>query len=257
MTHRAWIGCSGWNYRDWRGTFYPEGLPPRRWLAHYATQFDIVEVNTTFYRLPTRETVAGWVEQTPEQFRFAVKGSRYLTHMKRLRDMGPGLERFLERLEPLIDAGRLGPLLWQLPPNFARDDERLADALDRLPPGRHAFEFRHPSWFTREVCELLAAHGAAFVQAHDARVELPQPPHPTPWRFVRLHYGAQGRDGNYGPAELATWARRIGQWRRHGDVYVFLNNDWQAFAPRNAARLRDALVHDAPTAGRLEPASLG
>jgi uncharacterized protein YecE (DUF72 family) len=143
------IGCSGWNYRDWRGTFYPEALPARRWLEHYATVFDTVEVNTTFYRLPARDAVAHWVQQTPDRFEFTVKASRYLTHMKRLRDMGDGIARFYERIEPLVDAGRLGPVLWQLPPRFPRDDDRLARALERLPPGRHAFEFRDPSWFAR------------------------------------------------------------------------------------------------------------
>ncbi len=237
MTSRAWIGCSGWNYRDWRGRFYPEGLPARRWLAHYATVFDTVEVNTTFYRLPQRDAVKAWVDQTPERFRFAVKASRYLTHMKRLRDAGEGIERFFERVEPLRDAGRLGPVLWQLPARFTRDDDVLADALRRLPPGRHAFEFRHSSWFTRPVCALLDAHGAAFVVAHDARRELPEPPVPTRWRFVRLHYGARGRNGNYSDAELDTWARRIAQWRRRGEVYVYLNNDWCGYAPANARRL--------------------
>jgi uncharacterized protein YecE (DUF72 family) len=235
------IGCSGWNYRDWRGAFYPDGLPARRWLEHYATVFDTVEVNTTFYRLPNRDAVARWVQQTPDAFEFTVKASRYLTHMKRLRDMGQGVQRFYERIEPLVEAGRLGPVLWQLPERFHRDDDVLAGALTALPPGRHAFEFRHPSWFHREVCELLDAHDAAFVVAHDARRRLPEPPRPTAWRFLRMHYGARGRDGNYSERELEGWARTIDGWRREGDVHVYFNNDWQAFAPRNALTLRDLL----------------
>jgi uncharacterized protein YecE (DUF72 family) len=238
---RAWIGCSGWNYRDWRGPFYPDGLPARRWLEHYAASFDTVEVNATFYRLPSRDGVAHWVQQTPDSFLFTIKASRYLTHMKRLRDMGQGVERFYERIEPLVDAGRLGPVLWQLPERFGRDDDLLANALQKLPAGRHAFEFRNASWFAEPVCELLDEHDAAFVVADDARRELPEPPRPTRWRFVRLHYGARGRDGNYSKAELDSWVRRIAQWRRRGDVHVYLNNDWQAFAPRNAAYLRDRL----------------
>ena len=149
------IGCSGWNYSHWREVVYPKGLPPRRWLEHYATLFDTVEVNNTFYRLPTRSAVAGWVEQSPPGFLFTVKASRYLTHMKRLTDLGRGLERFYERIEPLVDSPKMGPVLWQLPGNFHRNDERLASALAQLPPGRHCFEFRHESWFVPEIYAML------------------------------------------------------------------------------------------------------
>src|SRR4051795_4093688 len=117
---RVRIGCSGWNYRDWRGAFYPDGLPQRHWLEHYAEHFDTVEVNATFYRLPKRDSVERWVQQTPQEFMFVVKASRYLTHIKRLQDRGPGVDRFYERIEPLIASKRLGPVLWQLPPNFRR-----------------------------------------------------------------------------------------------------------------------------------------
>ena len=117
------IGCSGWNYKHWRELFYPKGLPPKRWLDRYAEVFDTVAINNTFYRLPTRAAVAGWVEQSPPGFLFAVKVSRYLTHIKRLSDLS-GLALFLERIEPLLRSPKMGPLLWQLPPNFKRDDER-------------------------------------------------------------------------------------------------------------------------------------
>ena len=121
------IGLSGWNYAHWRnGVLYPPRLPAARWLEFYAERFDTVEVNSTFYRLPRADAVARWVEQTPDGFLFSVKASRYLTHIKRLRDLGPGLERFLERIEPLLDSPKLGPLLWQLPPTFRCDHERLA-----------------------------------------------------------------------------------------------------------------------------------
>src|SRR5687768_8555931 len=125
----AWIGCSGWNYPHWRERVYPKGLPQRRWLEHYATLFDTVEVNNTFYRLPTHSSVAGWVEHTPAEFVFTVKASRYLTHIKRLTDLERGVERFYECIEPLVESGKLGPVLWQLPGNFQRNDERLASAL--------------------------------------------------------------------------------------------------------------------------------
>ena len=133
------IGCSGWMYDDWRGRLYPERVPKRRWLEVYASVFDTVEVNSTFYRLARRDAVAGWVAQTPGGFLFAVKASRYLTHVKRLLDIRDGIGRFYEPLEPMREAGRLGPVLWQLPENFHRDDQRLAGWLElltrSLPPG--------------------------------------------------------------------------------------------------------------------------
>ena len=186
------IGCSGWNYDDWRGRLYPPGVPKRRWLEVYAEHFDTVEVNTTFYRLPKREAVAAWAQQTPADFVFAVKASRYLTHIKRLTDVGEGVRRFYERIDPLIEAGKLGPVLWQLPANFHRDDERLAGWLAALPEGRHTIEFRHPWWFAAEVMAALRAAGVALTIG-----DHPERPFQTyeataDWRFVRLHYGAPG-----------------------------------------------------------------
>jgi uncharacterized protein YecE (DUF72 family) len=237
------VGCSGWNYDSWRGRLYPEGEPKRRWLELYAEHFDTVEVNTTFYRLPKREAVAHWVEQTPGSFQFAVKASRYLTHIKRLTDLDDGIARFFERIEPLTEAGRLGPVLWQLPANFHRDDERLQGWLEALGgwPGRHTIEFRHGSWFAQPVYDALRAHDVALtVGDHPERpfqIHLAT----AGWRFVRFHYGARGRRGNYSQTELATWARRIAQWRRDGDVYAYFNNDWEGFAPANARDLRERL----------------
>ena len=157
------IGCSGWVYPHWREVFYPKGVPQRAWLAYYAEHFDTVEVNNTFYRLPKPAAVQGWAEHSPPGFTFAVKVSRYLTHIKRLTMIEAGMKRFYEPLEPLTSSEKLGPLLWQFPPNFHRDTERLSSALAELPPGRHAFEFRHGSWFTNEVYDLLRAHGVALV----------------------------------------------------------------------------------------------
>jgi len=169
------IGCSGWSYDSWRRGIY-DGVPASRWLERYAEVFDTVEVNNTFYRLVKRETVEGWVERTPPGFLFAVKGSRYLTHMRRLRDIEQGVARFWEPLEPLRESGKLGPVLWQLPANFHRDDKVLDAALELLPPARHCFEFRHPSWFVPPVREILERHGASPVIGHDGRRELPEPP---------------------------------------------------------------------------------
>jgi len=245
----ARIGCSGWNYADWRGRLYPQGEPQRRWLELYARHFDTVEVNTTFYRLPRRDAVAGWVTQTPDGFIFAVKASRYLTHIRRLNDLGDGIARFYERIEPLVEAGRLGPVLWQLPANFHRDDARLHDWLAALPAGRHTIEFRHASWFAAPVMRALREHGVALaIGDHPGR---PFQTHAATagWRFVRLHYGARGRDGNYSAAEIATWARRIAQWRRRQTVYAYFNNDWRGFAPANAALLARRLRVSRPEPG--------
>ncbi|HTX09448.1 MAG TPA: DUF72 domain-containing protein [Solirubrobacteraceae bacterium] len=231
------IGCSGWMYDDWRGRLYPENAAKRRWLELYAEHFDTVEVNSTFYRLARRDAVAGWVEQTGAGFLFAVKASRYLTHIKRLIDIRDGIARFYEPLEPMVEAGRLGPVLWQLPENFHRDDDRLAGWLEVLPPGLHTIEFRHESWFVPEVMAALRAHGVALTigdhperpfQLHEATAE---------WRFVRFHYGARGRAGNYSASEIETWVHRIAQWRRRESVYAYFNNDWQGFAPANATLL--------------------
>ena len=235
------IGCSGWQYQSWRESFYPQGLGQPRWLRRYAEVFDTVEVNSTFYRLASRDAVARWVEETPDNFVFALKASRYLTHIKRLRDIGQGVERYYERIEPLVGTPKLGPIVWQLPPDFQRDDERLAGALAAVPPGRHCVEFRHESWFTADVYALLKEHGAAL--AIGDRPERPWQAHEltTDWTLVRFHYGRRGRRGNYSETELDTWAKRIAAWRSRAEAFVYFNNDWEEFAIRNALSLRGRL----------------
>jgi uncharacterized protein YecE (DUF72 family) len=236
------VGCSGWNYRDWRERVYPKGLPQRAWLEYYAGLFDTVEVNNTFYRLPNVSAVEGWAEQTPPEFVFTVKSSRYLTHIKRLTDMKTGVQRFYERIEPLIAAGKLGPVLWQLPPTFRRDDERLASALAELPAGRHCFEFRHESWFVPEIYALLRRHGVALVIGDDPRRPYEQPLELTAgWTFVRFHFGTRGRDGNYSDRELEEWAKRIRAWARKTEVFAYFNNDWNGYAVRNGLKLKRLL----------------
>jgi uncharacterized protein YecE (DUF72 family) len=240
VTREVRIGTSGWNYASWRETFYPPDLPARRWLEHYATVFDTVEINATFYRLAKPSAVANWVAQTPPGFVFAAKSSRFLTHMKRLTDMDQGVGRFYDSIAPLADSPKLGPVLWQLPDNFRRDDERLAFALEHLPPGRHAFELRHPSWFADPVYELLREHGAAFV-IHDSKRRDPTPEVLTAdWTYLRFHHGRRGRRGNYSETELREWAARIGSLKT--DVYAYFNNDWETFAPPNALRLRSLVT---------------
>jgi uncharacterized protein YecE (DUF72 family) len=235
------IGCSGWNYRDWRGVIYPEKLPTKRWLERYAELFDTVEVNNTFYRLPSQSAVQGWVDQTPRGFRFSLKASRYLTHVKRLRDMRQGVRRYFAAVKPLADSPKMGPILWQFPANFRRDDERLAAALEQLPRGRHCFEFRHESWFCPEVYDLLRRHRAALVIGDDPERPFQTHQITSTWTYVRFHRGNRGRRGNYSDRELDKWRRRIASWRKDVEVYAYFNNDWEGFAPQNARWLAERL----------------
>ena len=237
MTGELRIGCSGWNYRHWRGVLYPEGLSAPHWLARYAEVFDTVEVNATFYRLPTEHVTGVWAAQVPAGFRFAVKGSRYLTHVRRLRDPAVPLARLTEALAPLRESGRLGPLLWQLPEDFHRDDRRLQGLLAVLPTGRHALEFRHPSWFDDAVLGMLAEHGVALVWGDHPERPFQRLERTTDFTYVRLHCGARGHRGNYGERELRAWAARLTAARGTGDVYAYCNNDQEGFAVHNAQRL--------------------
>ena len=235
------IGCSGWQYDAWRGRIYPQGLAQRKWLARYAEEFGTVEVNSTFYRLASEKAVRNWVEQTPADFCFAVKASRYLTHIKRLRPIKQGIRRFYAPLKPLVRSGKLGPVLWQLPETFQRDDDRLAGALEALPEGRHCFEFRHESWFAKPVFELLRDHGAALVVGDHPERPFQSHEMTADWTFIRFHYGHRGRNGNYSESELDDWAKRIRRWSRQRDVYAYFNNDWEGYALENARYLERRL----------------
>jgi uncharacterized protein YecE (DUF72 family) len=238
------IGCSGWNYASWKDEFY-EGKPARLWLEHYARHFDTVEVNNTFYRLPNTAAVANWERTAPPGFTFALKVSRYVTHIKRLTDLGQGLDRFYERIEPLLRSSKLGPLLWQLPPNFQRDDERLRNALATMARDgrRHCIEFRHPTWFVDETYDALREHGVALVIGDRPEVKSFQSQvFTTDWTFVRFHYGSRGRRGNYSEAELQDWAATFREWREQVEVFMYFNNDWEAFAVRNALRMQELLA---------------
>jgi len=238
---RIRIGCSGWVYRDWRGVLYPPRLPQARWLERYAEVFDTVEVNSTFYRLARPEVVERWIAATPPGFLFTVKASQYLTHFSRLRDLDRGVDRFYAGIAPLVGSPKLGPVLWQLPGRQERDDGMLKGALAALPSGRHVFEFRHPSWFVPEVLDLLRAQGVGLVVGDHP--ERPWQPLTVtgPVSFVRLHFGARGRRGNYSDAELGEWAGRIARLAEEADVLVYLNNDWEGFAVRNARCLQRLL----------------
>jgi uncharacterized protein YecE (DUF72 family) len=240
------IGCSGWNYAHWRnGVFYPPRLASVDWLRFYAERFDTVEVNTTFYRLPRTSSVARWVEESPDGFTFSVKVSRYVTHVKRLLDVPQHLPLLYERIAPLLRSPKLGPLLWQLPPTFKLDLDRLAGALEHLHDGqRHAFEFRHPSWFCEEVYTHLREHRVALVVGDRPEVNAFQAHELTAdFTFVRFHSGTRGRNGNYSRRELDEWADRLERWSQEAEVFAYFNNDWEGYAIENARYLKACLGH--------------
>lgn len=232
----VFVGTSGWQYRDWRGSFYPEKLPQRLWLEHYVERFATVEVNNTFYRLPPPETFAAWAKRMPPDFVMVLKLSRYLTHIKQLRDPGEPVERFLRHAAPL--GARTGPLLLQLPPTLQADLPRLTDTLDRFPTGvRVAVEPRHDTWFTDATAAALRERNAAFCLADRGSKVLGPLWRTADWGYVRFHEGRASPRPCYGEAALATWAERLASmWAADEDVYCFFNND------PNACAVRDAVV---------------
>jgi uncharacterized protein YecE (DUF72 family) len=237
---RIWIGTSGYVYRHWRnGVFYPPGLPIREELPYYATRLPTVELNNPFYRLPTAEMFSRWLEITPDDFQFAVKASRYITHVKRLRNVSNEVTLFMERAEHL--GTKLGPVLFQLPPNQQLDLPRLAEFLPLLSAEqRWVLEFRHPSWHTQEVYRLLADHNVALCIPVGGGLQ-PDRITTAAFTYLRLHRGQEPR-GGFTADELKTWAARVQAVSRAGkDVYVYFNNDWEGFAIRDATALQELL----------------
>ena len=244
---RAWIGCSGWQYSHWRGNFYPSDVPQRRWFEHYASIFDTVEINNSFYRLPEAETFAAWAARAPLRFLFSVKASRFLTHMKKLKDPEEPVERFFARARAL--RRRLGPVLYQLPPGWKADVPRLEAFLSVLPRGvRHVLEFRDASWYSDEVYAALEQHRVALC-LHDMPHSATGRLRIGPFVYVRFH-GASGRyDGSYPPDRLEPWAEWLAQQIAAGtNVYAYFNNDLGGHAPRDARTLRALLQARAPSA---------
>jgi uncharacterized protein YecE (DUF72 family) len=226
------VGTSGWVYRDWRGAFYPDGLPQRLWLEYYATQFDTVEVNNAFYRLPSYDDFAKWRERLPDRFVVAVKASRFLTHVKRLADPAEPVDRLMKAAAGLGDL--LGPVLLQLPPTLQSAPDRLDACLAEFPRGtRVAVEPRHKSWWTDDVRRVLEKRGAALAWADRKSRPLTPLWQTTDWTYLRLHEGAASPWPSYGRTALKTWADRITE-----DSYVYFNNDQNAAAPRNAKTFR-------------------
>jgi uncharacterized protein YecE (DUF72 family) len=237
---RIWIGTSGYVYRHWRkGVFYPSGLKLREELAYYAARFPTVELNNPFYRLPTPEMFVRWREVTPEGFRFAVKASRFITHIKRLKDVGDGVALFMERAKLL--GPKLGPVLFQLPPNQQSDPPRLQDFLELLGrDGQWVMEFRHPSWHTADVYRMLTEFRVALCipvggGLHPDRITT------APFTYIRMHRG-QEPAGGFTPRELQLWSGQVRALADAGkEVYLYFNNDWEGFAIRDAVTIERLL----------------
>jgi uncharacterized protein YecE (DUF72 family) len=249
------VGTSGWQYRDWRGVLYPPGLAERDWLAHYASRYGTVENNGTFYRLPAAETFAAWRAKTPGGFVMTVKASRYLTHVRRLRDPAEPVERLMRAAAGLGD--RLGPVLLQLPPTLRADPAALDACLREFArfPGaqvrgggaaggrvRVAVELRHESWWTPETQQVLAARGAALCWADRAGRPVTPLWRTADWGYLRFHEGAAQPWPRYGVQALRSWADRTGEaWPDGADVFAYFNNDQRAAALYDAAAFASIL----------------
>lgn len=235
MSARLLVGTSGWSYDHWKGVFYPEGTATKARLSYYASRFDTVEVNTTFYGLPKEETVTAWHDAVPEGFRFAVKGSRFITHMRKLGDTRVDVNTLLERLRPL--GAKLGPLLWQLPPFLQRDDRVLDEFLAEVPPTlRHAIEFRNESWLDEGVFDVLRKHNAAAVHVSGDMLRRDLTP-TADFVYIRFH-GTERYHGSYDAVQLKPWSAFLAEQLHQGrDCYAYFNNDAEGHAPADATRL--------------------
>ena len=242
MAGKLLVGTSGWNYYDWKGLFYPDTMKARDYLAHYAHEFRTTEVNYSFYHLPKPATYENWAAQVPQDFRFAVKASRVITHIRRLRDVADLWQTFLENASML--GNKLGPILLQFPPSFKRNDDLLDGFLTHSSKmkafrGIHlAMEFRHASWYDDKTYAALKRHGCALVIAQSERY--PQAPYvPTaPFLYLRLHGPGALFASSYSSDQLADWAARIREWLAEAEsIHVYFNNDFHGYAIENAKML--------------------
>jgi uncharacterized protein YecE (DUF72 family) len=243
---KAFIGTSGWLYKGWSARFYPKGMNAKDRLTHYATYFDTVEINTTFYHLPKVPAVRSWRTRTPDHFVFTTKASRYLTHIRRLNIERKNVDLYMNRIRPLRQ--KLGPILFQLPPRWNPNPDRLRKAISLLPKRkRYTFEFRDPRWFTPETLNLLRANHIAFCIYHLAGFLSPLEV-TSDFVYIRLH-GPKGKyAGKYSKTELKVWAKHISGWLRNNlDVFCYFDNDEKSFAVQNALELKKMLRHNAYT----------
>jgi uncharacterized protein YecE (DUF72 family) len=231
-----YIGTSGWHYDHWRGRFYPEGLPKAKWLEFYSRRFNTVELNNSFYRLPSEAAFASWYRSTPDDFTLAVKVSRFITHIKRLKDVEEPVANFMDRAKILKE--KLGPLLYQLPPNMHRDDGRLESFLSVLPPGlKHVLEFRHQSWLDEGVFQILRRHKVGFCVFDMPGLTCPLAA-TADFAYLRFHGSTGLYYSSYSDEELAGWAKGLGGLAPEvRAVYIYFNNDAEAYAVKNAVIL--------------------
>lgn len=238
MKGKVYIGTSGWSYKHWMGTFYPVGTRQKDRFAYYQKYFSTVELNSPFYHLPPRQTFEKWKDDVPADFTYAVKASRYITHMKKLHDTGESLELFLDNAAGLAD--KLGIILFQLPPGWKLDLERLEHFLQKLPKGnRYTFEFRNDTWYVPEVYTLLQHYNCAFciyeLAGHLSPIKVT-----ANYIYIRLHGPGDKYQGSYTDSVLQQWANRIKSWADEGkDVYVYFDNDQEGYAAFNAITLQD------------------
>ncbi|HWR37528.1 MAG TPA: DUF72 domain-containing protein [Clostridia bacterium] len=253
MMGEIWIGTSGWHYKHWLGNFYPEKMAGSKMLEFYMQHFDTVELNNSFYKLPKTDTFVCWRDATPSKFLFAVKASRFITHNKKLKDPQNALGNFLPRAEVL--GPKLGPILFQLPPRWKLNLERLEEFLSELPSyHRYSFEFREPSWNEQRVYELLQKSNAAYCIYELAGFHTPM--HITAdWAYVRLHGPGGKYQGSYEHAKLREWADRIVNWsRKMRAVFVYFDNDQAGYAAQNALELKRLVGQATVQRGREEAA---
>jgi uncharacterized protein YecE (DUF72 family) len=241
MQGRVHIGTSGWHYKHWKGPFYPADLPASKMLRWYVERFDTVEINNSFYRLPAPTALEGWCRETPSNFCFAVKASRFITHNKKLRDPKQTVKKFMTVIEKL--ERRLGPILFQLPPSWRVNVERLEEFIAALPPAhRYAFEFRHESWNTPQVYDVLRRHNTGFCIYELAGFQSPLEI-TADFTYVRLHGPGNKYQGDYSRETLGTWARRIAEWQKNlRHIFVYFDNDQAGFAPKNALELKSLVA---------------
>ncbi|RDC64208.1 DUF72 domain-containing protein [Adhaeribacter pallidiroseus] len=238
---KIWIGCSGWHYKHWKNIYYPAGTASQDYLKFYLQDFSTVEINNSFYRLPTPETFAAWYQAVPPDFLFSVKASRFITHLKKLKDPQQSIVRFFENVALLQE--KLGPILFQLPPQWRCDASRFKDFLQALPLYyRYTFEFRDHSWYNEPIYDLLQAYNAAFCM-YDLENHLSPQQVTTDFVYVRLHGPVYKYDGSYAEEVLTEWAHRCKSWRQTGkEVFVYFDNDMHGYAPYNARRLQELVL---------------
>ncbi|MCR6641327.1 MAG: DUF72 domain-containing protein [Sporocytophaga sp.] len=237
---KFFVGTSGWHYKHWIGKFYPEKMVSKDLLDYYDSFFDTLELNNSFYKLPSSEQFSSWYKNTPEGFLFSIKASRYITHIKRLNMPTEGIKKLIDSISALKE--KLGPILFQLPPNMKLNIQRLEEFISYLPSGfRYTFEFRHPSWYHEDVYELLKKNNCAFC-IYELNHHMSPVVTTADFVYIRLHGPEEKYSGDYSPKQLNEWAESCKNWLAEGkDVYVYFDNDQNAYAPFNALSLKETL----------------